>query len=361
MKNNHAINLFILGFGKVGQALVRQISSTQDWLASQGLNLRVVGLADSRALLYHQAGLTTAHIHSAQAHKEQSLSLEKIDSTRPLNTLDTLLKSGDILVDATASPRTMPHLQHAIGIGAGIVLANKIPLCGSWAETQPLFTYPFLKYEATVGAGLPVITTLQYLLSTGDKLESIVGCLSGTLGYLCSRLEEGISYSQAVQDARSLGYTEPDPRQDLGGLDVARKAVILSRTAGIPAELSELSVEPLYPQELEKVSVDEFLQLASQEDAHYADLVSQAEAEHRVPRYTAQITPDGIQVGLALADKASPLGTLTGPDNYIALQTQRYSKSPLVISGPGAGIEVTAAGVLGDVIRLAREITGRSE
>ena len=361
MKNNHAINLFVLGFGQVGQALVRQISAAADWLESHGLNLHIVGLADSRALLYRQAGLTTAQIQSAQALKDQSLSLEQIDSTHQLTTLNTLLKSGDILVDTTASPRTMPHLQSAKDIGAGIVLANKIPLCGSWAETQTLFTYPLLKYEATVGAGLPVITTLQYLLSTGDRLESIIGCLSGTLGYLCSRMEEGISYSQAVQDARSLGYTEPDPRQDLGGLDVARKAVILSRTAGIPAELSELSVEPLYPQELGKVTVDEFLQLASQEDGHYADLVTRAAAEHRVPRYTAQVTPEGIRVGLALADKASPLGSLTGPDNYIAFKTECYSKSPLVISGPGAGIEVTAAGVFGDVIQLARELTGRSE
>ena len=360
MKNQNAINLFVLGFGKVGQALVKQILSARDLLNNHGMNLHIVGLSDSRALLYRDEGLTAAQIQSALTHKGQGQSLEIMDSTHPVDSIDRLLKPGDILVDTTASPHTTARLLRAVEVGSGIVLANKIPLCGPWEETQKLFTYPNIKYEATVGAGLPVITTLKYLLSTGDSLQSIVGCLSGTLGYLCSCLEEGLPYSQAVKDARSLGYTEPDPRQDLSGMDVARKAVILSRTAGIPVELSDLSVEPLYPTELEKVSVEEFLQLADQEDAQYAGLVNRATAEQKAPRYTARITPEGIQVGLDLANKASPLGSLKGPDNYIAFQTNRYSASPLVISGPGAGIEVTAAGVFGDILQLARESHRRS-
>lgn len=355
MKHQKHINLFILGFGKVGQALVRQLLSASAQRDTFSLNFHIVGLADSRALLYHAGGLTTTQIQSALDHKKQGLSLERIDSTHAVDGINTLLNPGDILVDTSASPYTMPQLLRAVEVQAGVVLANKIPLCGTWADTSRLFSYPLLRYEATVGAGLPVIDTLKSLLETGDRPLSITGCLSGTLGYLCSCLEAGVPYSQAVRDALSLGYTEPDPRQDLGGMDVARKAVILSRTAGIPAELSNLSVEPLYPMELEKVSTSEFLQLAAREDAYYTGLVSQAAAEQKVPRYTARVTPDGIQIGLSLVDRTGSLGSLKGPDNYIALQTDRYSQSPLVISGPGAGIEVTAAGVFSDVIRLARE------
>jgi len=356
MNHQKNINLFILGFGKVGQALVRQILAARVQHDTYPLNLHIVGLADSRALLYRAGGLEIPQIQTALDHKEQGLSLERIESVHSVDSINTLLNPGDILVDTSASAHTMPQLLRAVEVQAGVVLANKIPLCGTWADTSLLFSYPLLRYEATVGAGLPVITTLKSLLETGDRPQSITGCLSGTLGYLCSCLEADIPYSQAVRDALSLGYTEPDPRQDLSGMDVARKAVILSRTAGIPAELSDLSVEPLYPMELEKVSTSEFLQLATREDAYYAGLVSQAATKQKVPRYTASITPDGIQIGLSLVGRSGLLGSLKGPDNYIALQTDRYPQSPLVISGPGAGIEVTAAGVFSDVIRLVREL-----
>ena len=356
MNHQNTTNLFIMGFGRVGQTLVRQILAAQERHRRPIPDLNVVGLADSRALLYRPEGLTIAQIQTALEHKGKGRSLAELDPAHPLTSLDSLLKPGDILVDTSASPHTLSYLLHAVQKAVGVVLANKIPLCGPWDQAQKLFTHPYLKYEATVGAGLPVINTLQYLMETGDRFHAITACLSGTLGYLCSRLEEGAPYSQIIRDAMGLGYTEPDPRQDLGGMDVARKAVILSRTAGFPIELSDISIAPLYPTELDPHPVDEFLQLLERVNDEYSDLVGQAVAQRKVPRYTAHITAEGVQVGLTFPGKATPLGSLKGPENYMAFQTNRYADSPLVISGPGAGLEVTAAGVFGDIIRLAREL-----
>ena len=359
MKAQSPIDIIILGFGNIGQELAREILSANGRTRDQFPNLHVVALADSKALLHSPAGLTSAEIQTAIALKNQGASLKDMDSALHLQHLPSLLKTNPILVDTTASSETLPLLHQAAEARAGIVLANKIPLCQPWPEVQELFSYPLLKYEATVGAGLPIISSLKYLLDTGDELESIVGCLSGTLGYLCSRLEEGSLYSQAIRDAHTLGYTEPDPRQDLGGMDVARKAIILSRTAGIPAEISNLDVEPLFPLDLESISVDRFMDKIQQEDNRYAKLSKKASENNKVPRYTARITTDRIQVGMVMVDKTSSLGSLKGADNYFALKTHRYSTSPLVISGPGAGIEVTAAGVFGDIIQLAKEMIGR--
>jgi homoserine dehydrogenase len=210
-----------------------------------------------------------------------------------------------------------------------------------------------LRYEVTVGAGLRVIAGLRYLLDTGDRVTAIEGCLSGTLGYLCAQLESTVAYSAAVTQAGSLGYTEPDPREDLSGRDVARKALILARTAGWPLEMADLSVESLYPASLTSVSAQDFVGAMSALDEPYAGRVREAQAKGRVLRYVARVNSEGGSVGLAPVPKESPLGALRGPANYVAFHTARYVEVPLVISGPGAGPEVTAAGVLGDVINLA--------
>ena len=154
---------------------------------------------------------------------------------------------------------TAPLLTDALRAGCGIVLANKRALSGSWDNARKLYEYADLRYEATVGAGLPVIGTLRSLLATGDQIECIEGCMSGTLGYLASELECGRSFSAAVTQARSMGYTEPDPREDLSGRDVARKTLILARTAGWPLELPDLTIETLYPDDLAGIPLEEFL------------------------------------------------------------------------------------------------------
>lgn len=201
-----------------------------------------------------------------------------------------------------------------------------------------------------------MIRSLRDLLDTGDHALRIEGCMSGTLGYLCAQLESGIPYSQVISEARSLGYTEPDPRDDLSGHDVARKALILARTAGWPLEMSDLTVERLYPDSLAKLTVDEFMVAAPSLNADYAGRFQQAQARGNTLRYVAQVGPNGGTVGLQEVAADSPLGTLRGPANYIALFTERYNDLAMVISGPGAGPVVTAAGVLSDILQLGMAI-----
>jgi homoserine dehydrogenase len=257
------------------------------------------------------------------------------------------------VADVTAAKGTVSLLLSVLKAGGGVVTANKNPLIGAWDTVHPLFENPHFRYECTVGAGLPVISTLQTLLDTGDHAVRIEGCMSGTLGYLCAELERRVPYSQVIAQARSLGYTEPDPRDDLSGHDVARKALILARTAGWPLEMSNLMVEPLYPKSLADLSVEAFMDAASSLDADYAKRFQDAQASGGTLRYVAQVGPNGGTVGLQVVQQDSALGTLRGPGNHIAFYTERYTDLPLAVSGPGAGPTVTAAGVLGDILGLA--------
>jgi homoserine dehydrogenase len=177
--------------------------------------------------------------------------------------------------------------------------------------------------------------------------------MSGTLGFICSQLEQGRLFSEAVQAAYRSGYTEPNPRQDLGGLDVARKALILARTAGFRPDMKDIKIEPLYSASQSELSIEDFLKSLTDLDARFEKLVAEARAEGKVLRYMAGVTPQAIEVGLKAVVKNSAPGVLQGPDNYFAFHTLRYNNSPMVVTGPGAGIQVTAAGVVSDLIHLA--------
>lgn len=348
---NHDIPLIFLGLGNVGRALLRQILDTRDTLATRaGLRLVPIGLADTAGLLFNPDGLEDDVLRNALQAKEEGHPLSAIAHSRPLSALDDTLRADAVLVDVTASTGTETILRAALNAGCRVVLANKHPLTGPWEGSRQFIEHPHLRYEATVGAGLPVIATQRYLLDTGDSVTAISGCLSGTLGYLCAELERGVSYSAAVYQARSLGYTEPDPREDLSGRDVARKALILARTAGWPLEMADLTIEALYPESLADISTDSFMATASTLDEEYAARVEKARAEGKTLRYVAQVGPDGGKVGLAAVPQDGPLGALRGPDNYVSFLTHRYAETGLVVSGPGAGPQVTAAGVLDDII-----------
>ncbi len=357
MTTSRKVPIIFMGLGNVGGTLLRQIFDTRDVLDHRsGLRLVPIGLADISGLLFDADGLSDKILHAALGTTANGDLLEALPGIRSLDKVTDALRAGAILVDVTASPKTEPTLRAALDAGCGVVLANKIPLAGPWSGAKVFFEHPNLRCECTVGAGLPVIETLHYLLDTGDQVTAIEGCLSGTLGYLCAELERGVSYSAAVAQARSLGYTEPDPREDLGGKDVARKALILARIAGWPLEVADLTVEPLYPESLAGVSTKEFMAATPTLDEEYAARVGEARDEGQVLRYVARVGPDGGKVGLMAVSQDSPLGALRGPANYIALYTARYNELPLVISGPGAGPEVTAAGVMGDIIKLGNQM-----
>ena len=204
-------------------------------------------------------------------------------------------------------------------------------------------------------AGLPILDTLAKLKDAGDEVQSLLGCFSGTLGYLMTQLEAGTRFSEAVAKARALGYTEPDPREDLLGRDVGRKALILARTLGLRLDLADVALTPLFPPELDSPVPDAFVRGLAALDADFAARAAAAQREAKVLRYVVRITRARVSVGLEAVEAGSPLGRLRGTDNQIALYTRRYAENPLVVTGPGAGAEVTAAGVLNDLVAIATE------
>jgi len=349
---NH-ISISILGLGKVGGELLRQILMTRELLAHRkGVRVDVTAVNDIRLNIRDSAGIKDAWLHQVLEHRRVGSPLGEI----PVSQLFEVPQAGEILVDTTASDTSVETLLSALDRGCGVVLANKKPLCGSWSQAQKIFQSPNARWEVTVGAGLPVISTINYLRNTGDKVRQIVGCLSGTLGYLCSRLQTGESYSQIVSHALGLGYTEPDPRDDLGGMDVARKILILARTSGYSLELSDITIEALFPQNLKEIPLDNFMTRLNEADEAYKERVANAAASHEVLRYIARVDSSGGSAALTGVKTGTLPSILNGPESFISITTDRYSSTPLVVTGPGAGPAVTAAGVFEDIIELGLQM-----
>jgi aspartokinase/homoserine dehydrogenase 1 len=264
--------------------------------------------------------------------------------------------SQPILVDVTADD-TVAALKLALTAGMDVVMANKRPLSGPLTDARGLLDLAAthgrrLLHETTVGAGLPIIDTFHKLVDAGDTVHRIEGCTSGTLGFILTELGRGKNFSDAVRRAMSLGYTEPDPRDDLSGMDVARKALILARLMGYRGELSDILVGSLVPEDAREWPKEEFLRRLGDFDASWKDRVDDASSRGLVLRDVASATRQRVRVELR-AVLSSPFGGLRGTDNQVVFTTARYRENPLVISGPGAGPAVTAAGVLNDVLKAA--------
>jgi aspartokinase/homoserine dehydrogenase 1 len=248
-------------------------------------------------------------------------------------------------------------LKRGLTLGMNLVLANKRPLSGPKREADELAETARahgrrILFETTVGAGLPIIDSYYKLVESGDRVSKIEGCLSGTLGFLLTELDRGRSFSETLRKALEKGYTEPDPRDDLSGLDVARKALILGRLLGYPGELKSVGLESLVPGSARDLPLKTFLAQLNRYDDEWAGRVEGARERGGVLRYVASITRRKISVGLQVVDATSPFAALRGTDNQVAFTTTRYRTNPLVITGPGAGPAVTAAGVLNDVLEL---------
>jgi len=354
------LDIFLLGFGRIG----RSFSDLVAELPASGPKVRIVGVADRSGVVFDANGLSAHRMTTIAREKAKGHSLKHMDggrSDRAEEAVRRALKhalSHPVLVDVTADDTT-PVLRAALTSGMDVVLANKKPLAGPASEAEALLALAAqhgrrVRHEATVGAGLPVMDTFAKLQETGDEVVSIEGCVSGTLGFLLWQLEAGRRFSQALTAAIDAGYTEPDPRDDLSGADVARKALILGRLMGFKGEPASVVTESLVPDGARALPLKSFLARLSTWDAEWADRVRAAKAKGQCLRYVATVTPRRLRVGLTAVTATSPFASLQGTDNQIVFTTTRYREHPLVIRGPGAGPLVTAAGVLNDVLALAR-------
>lgn len=349
------IPVILLGAGGVGQALLRQIIATRDQIAGRaGIRFDVVAVVDSATWQWAPHGLDDVALQTVINRKRKG---ERLGESQPgaAEVVSEARKSGlqaAQVVDVTAAGGMEPALSTALDAGYGVILANKKPLAGPWGTARPFFENRYVRHESTVGGGQPVIATLRTLLDTGDSIRRIEGQLSGTLGYICRRLDEDTRFSVALAAARASGYTEPDPREDLGGQDVMRKLLILGRMAGWPLEAGDIEVESLYPPSLAHLDVQEFMLASIALDASLAERVNAAAASGEVLRYVAELEQGRGRVGLKPVPVESPLANL----KHVSFETDRYDDEPLLIAGKGAGVEMTAAGVLGDMVGLGREM-----
>ena len=353
-----AADVIILGVGRVGAELVAQIQALS---SREAPRLRVIGLIDRSGFLYNRRGLTERQLELALREKQSGGALDDVaggksataDAAVAFMTSHAMVRP--VLVDV-ASGDTSAALITALDHDVDLVLANKVPLASSFAISKRILGARDKRrrvlHEATVGAGLPVIDTLQQLVASGDRVEAIDCSPSGTMGFVFSELGRGRAFSDVVKQAMSLGYTEPDPRDDLSGIDVARKGLILGRMLGYSGEMQDVEIESLIPEALRDVTREQFLDALPDSDPSWAAAVEEARANNAVVRYRVRITRAGVRAGLARVAVGSPLASLDGTDNLFVFMTRRYRERPLVVSGPGAGAVVTAAGVLGDVLRI---------
>jgi aspartokinase/homoserine dehydrogenase 1 len=347
--------LGLIGPGKVGRAFLAQWADATTRLRTQGLDLVLRGIGDRRRMLLcavrggHDAPLRRfEHAPPVDLHR---FAPHLVDEGRV----------QAVIVDCSGSDAVVDHYPRWLAQGVHVVTPSKHAGSGPLLRWQAIRAATLqgarFRHEASVGAGLPVIQTLRSQLDTGDALLGVDGVLSGTLAWLFNRFDGGLPFSHLVREARDLGYTEPDPRDDLSGLDVARKLVILAREAGHAISLEDVAVENLVPPALRTVPRDDFLARLHELDAPMQARLHAARG--RALRYIATFDANGARVGLATPEPgdASLHGRLT--DNLVQLRTRRYADNPLVVQGPGAGPEVTAAGVFGDVLAIAQYLGAR--
>jgi aspartokinase/homoserine dehydrogenase 1 len=348
------IDVVLLGFGRVGRALADQIANPTGPIA-----VKVVGLLDRSGFVFDPRGLPGSRLTELARRKDQGALLTGLGgraatASEALTFMASHAVSQPVFVDVT-SDETGDLLRAALGHGFDVAMANKKPVAGSWASYAALMDAAaaagrVIRYEATVGAGLPIIDTYHKLVETGDRVLRIEGTVSGTLMYVVSAVSAGKPFSQAVREAVELGYAEPDPRDDLSGADVARKGLILARMMGYrgAAPVPDNLVLPA----LRKLPLDEFMRRLPSVDAEWAARTAREAARGRVLRYVATATARSVSVRLVAVPASSPIGALSGTRNLVAFTTRRYRAEPLVISGPGAGPAVTAAGILNDIYSL---------
>jgi aspartokinase/homoserine dehydrogenase 1 len=358
------LSIGVIGPGAVGSALLDQLAESSARLRSQfNLDLRIRAIGRSKSAVLANDRIPLDRWRDRLTENQRAVSLDEF-----ADHVQTDHLPHSVIIDCSASQSVADRYADWLARGIHVITPNKR------AHSGPMATYRRIKesakhanthflYEATVGAGLPVIQTLQDLVETGDTIRSISGIFSGTLAYLFNVYDGSRPFSEIVRDAKARGYTEPDPRDDLSGMDVARKAVILAREAGLALELDDIAVESLVPQALSSASVDEFLERLSDFDAPMADRVAAARNDGKVLRYVATVDVANARANVELAafDRTHPFASIALTDNIVQFVTRRYSENPLIVRGPGAGPDVTAAGIFADLLRLSSMLSGADD
>ncbi|SFB47313.1 bifunctional aspartate kinase/homoserine dehydrogenase I [Algoriphagus aquimarinus] len=353
LSENKVLHVFLVGVGLIGQALIKMITNQQQKLRGENeLDIQIHGMANSRYMAFHEDGFDLSNPY------ELTESDTKTDLSKFIKTMEEMNFSNSVFVDCTASQDVAELYTKILEAKVAIVTPNKKANSGSMEQYRALKKLAkkrgvkFL-YETNVAAGLPVINTLQDLMLSGDKVIRIEAVLSGSMNYIFSELEKGDPFSEVVKKAKELGFTEPDPRDDLSGMDVARKILILGREAEQDLEFDSIEIQSMVPEDCQDLgSVPEFFEVLRTHDIDFAEMLKTAEAKGEKLRFMATLENGKAKVGLNSLPLAHPFSGLGGSDNMILLTTERYRDRPMIIRGPGAGADVTAAGVFADVIRI---------
>jgi aspartokinase/homoserine dehydrogenase 1 len=357
--SSKTLSIGLIGAGNVGATLLQQIEKQSQRLVDDfNLDLRVRGIARSRSMLLGDRRVDLENWK--QAYEQHSVDLD-LDAFEQHINADHLPHA--VMIDCTADQSIADRYAGWLEHGIHVITPNKKAGSGPIAEFRELRALgkhgsSHFFYETTVGAALPIISTLQDLIDTGDRVHSVQGIFSGTLAYLFNVYDGSTPFSEIVRTARDSGYTEPDPRDDLSGMDVARKLTILSRELGHELELGDFPVQSLVPEALRDCSIDEFLERLPEHDADMQGMYEEARANGKSLRYVGRLDEQGnAAVGVESVGAEHPFSHIALTDNIVQFETDRYSANPLVVQGPGAGPEVTAGGVFSDLLRLAKYVS----
>ncbi len=347
------LNIFIVGVGLIGSTLLNQIKEHKEYLRKErSMEIKVVALANSKKMYFNMQGID---LDNWRAEIQEGADM---DMNSFVHRMKELNLSNSIFVDNTANDIITDYYETILDASISISTPNKIATSSSYLHYKRLKNIAAKRgvqflYETNVGAGLPVISTLNDLIVSGDQILKIEGVLSGSLSFIFNNFKAGISFSEIIKQAGELGYTEPDPRVDLNGVDVKRKIIILAREMGLLLEARDVKVENILPQACQDATtVTDFLKEVEKANNYFDGLRKEAEAEGKVLRFIAKIEGGEASVGLERVDASNPFFSLDGSDNMIVFTTDRYKSRPLVVRGPGAGGEVTAAGVFAEILKI---------
>ena len=359
--SKQALSVGIFGPGSIGGTLLDQIASETVRLKEQfGLDIHIRGIANSKTMVLHQDG-----IDLATWREQLATEAEPLDIKRFAKHIGATYFPHSLIVDCTTSRMLAQEYVTWLEQGIHVITPNKKAGTEPYPYYQALFetclrTGRRFLYETTVGAGLPVICTLKDLVQTGDRIHRIEGIVSGTLAWLFNQYDGSVPFSTLVREAKEMGFTEPDPRDDLSGMDVGRKSVILARELGYEVEVEDIPIQSLVPDHLQSLPLQEFLERLEELDIPIQELYFQAQAKGEKLRYVGIVDKDGnCSATLQSFPLTHAFAQATGTDNVICFTTDRYLDQPLVIKGPGAGRAVTAGGVFSDILRLAAYLGAR--